>query len=273
MKEKFNSTLQTVTEFFKNLFQTPGRKLIIEGCAAAVILGIIVAIIFSNYNIPTEDLKEGVEYIKTLEKTDTAPIEKAMKEIKKQERKEAMESGEMDVWQQFNDAAILGDSRAVGFSFYNLVEDNRVFAEAGATIRKIPESIESLKVLNPSTVFLCFGLNDISIGFWNDVDSYIAELDEMLEQLHSALPDSVIYVNSIIPATDPAFARSEKWRAIPDWNAKIKQHCQDNNVPYIDVSATVEAHKDLYDVDGIHMQIAFYDFWAIDMITEVNENE
>ena len=29
----------------------------------------------------------------------------------------------------------------------------------------------------------------------------------------------------------------------------------------------------LYDVDGIHMQKAFYEDWAIDMNTEVTENE
>ena len=28
-----------------------------------------------------------------------------------------------------------------------------------------------------------------------------------------------------------------------------------------------------YDIDGIHMQKAFYEYWAIDMITEVTENE
>lgn len=256
-----------------HFFRNPRRRLIAEGAAAAVILGVILSMVFSNRNAPTDDLKDGVSYIKSLEKADTAPVEKEIKEIKKAERKAALESGELDVWQQFNDSAILGDSRAVGFSYFGFVEEGRVFAEGGATIRDITKYTEQLKNLNPSSVFLCFGLNDISIGYWETVDEYLTELDEILGTLKKELPDSTVYVNSTIPAIDPAFEKSEKWRDIPDWNTEIKQHCLDEEIPYIDITETVEEHTDLYDPDGIHMKQEFYDYWAIDMVTEVNENE
>ena len=105
------------------------------------------------------------------------------------------------------------------------------------------------------------------------MEDYIAEQDQIIANLQEALPNTTIYVNSIIPATDPAFDRSEKWRDIPDWNDAIRQHCEEASIPYIDITDAVEEHSDLYDVDGIHMQKAFYEYWAIDMITEVTENE
>lgn len=171
------------------LFRSPRRRIIAEAVAAAGLTGLILFMVFSDSQKPDDDLKAGLSYIKSLEKASTAPIEKEIKEIKKAERKASLENGELDVWREFNDAAILGDSRAVGFSFYDFVEDNRVFAENGATIRNIPDYIESLKALNPSNVFLCFGLNDIVMGFWETTEDYTAELDKTLEELHKGLPD------------------------------------------------------------------------------------
>lgn len=95
----------------------------------------------------------------------------------------------------------------------------------------------------------------------------------MLALLHKKLPDATVFVNSTIPAIDPAFKQSEKWRDIPDWNKDVKTHCEEEKIPYIDVSDVMEEHKDLYDIDGIHVKKEFYPYWAIAIITEVTENE
>ncbi len=251
---------------------------------------------YSGKKVNTEGIKEGVSYIKSLEKKDTSEIEQEIKEIKRAERKAALESGEINVWAQFNDSVILGDSRAVGFEVFDCVDDSRVFADAGATIRKIPEYIDGIKAVNPSSIILCF--NDLSIGLWPTCEEYITEYDQMIQKLQEALPDATVYVNSIIPATDPAFQKSEKWREIPDWNEQLKAHFEETGVqksekwreipdwneqlkahfeetgvPFIDITEEVEEHKDLYDVDGIHMRKEFYLYWGNAIIMEVTENE
>ena len=262
-----------ILRFLKRQFRNPRKRLLAELAAVVVIIGIVIFIALSGQNITTDDIKEGRAYIEGLEATDTASVEEQVKELRKKERKAALESGDLDVWSQFTDIAILGDSRAVGFYSYNLVDESRVFATGGATIRDIEQYTDQLVALNPSSIIFCYGLNDISIGYWDNVDDYIAEEDQIIADLKEAMPNTTIYKNSIIPAIDPAFERSEKWRDIPEWNDAIRQHCEDNNIPYIDITEDVEAHEDLYDVDGIHMQKAFYEYWAIDMITEVTENE
>ena len=55
----------------------------------------------------------------------------------------------------------------------------------------------------------------------------------MLALLQKELPEATVFVNSILPATDPAFEQSEKWRNIPDWNKDIKKHCEQEKTPYI----------------------------------------
>ena len=153
------------------------------------------------------------------------------------------------------------------------MEQRRVLAAGGDTIRNITDNIEALKNLNPGNIILCYGLNDISIGYWNTVEEYLAEMDQMIALLHENLPNAVVYVNSIIPAIDPAFSRAPIWRNIPDWNVEIKKHCEENNIPYIDLTDTLAAHPGLYNEDGIHVPREFYQYWAIDIVTEVNENE
>lgn len=257
----------------RKTFPVPNIRLLLEGLALVIIICVLVYLLFFREKEAPDDVTEGIAYIENLEATDTAATEQKIKDIKKAERKAALESGETDIWQQFDDAVILGDSRAVGFEYHEFVEDSRVMAEGGATIRNIPNYIDGIKSINPSSIILCFGLNDISIGYWNTVEEYIAEMDEMVNLLRDSVPGSMVFVNSIIPAIDPAFELSEKWREIPQWNTAIKAHCEEKGIPYIDVTATVEEHQDLYDPDGHHMMKEFYEYWAIDMITEINEYE
>lgn len=265
--------MDLLNEKFRNVSR--GER-IIACLAAAVALVIIIAVIVIVKHGSTEadkDLESGISYIQALENKDVSEVENAVKALKKAEKKAAFENGEIDVWQQFDDTVIMGDSRAVGFYVYEFLEQRRVLAAGGDTIRNITDNIETLKNLNPGNIILCYGLNDISIGYWNTVEEYLAEMDQMIALLHENLPNAVVYVNSIIPAIDPAFSRAPIWRNIPDWNVEIKKHCEENNIPYIDLTDTLAAHPGLYNEDGIHVPREFYQYWAIDIVTEVNENE
>ena len=265
-----------ILRFLKRQFRNPRKRLLAELAAVVVIIGIVIFIALSGQNIATDDIKDGRAYIEGLEAADTASIEEKIKDLRKAERKEALESTDLDVWSLFTDIAILGDSRAMGFSSFDLISENQVFASLGATIRDISTYTDQLIDLNPSNIILCYGLNDI--GYWDNPDSYLSDLDQIIKELQTALPETVVYVNSIIPVTSSGLDNfepeiSERIEEIPDWNTSIRQHCEDNDIPYIDITEDVEAHEDLYDADGIHMQKAFYEYWAIDIITEVTENE
>lgn len=256
----------------------PQRKK--RGSGLMVVAGVVVAALIIGVVIhqagkssESDDVKTGVTYIQTLEATDVSQVENQIKQVKAAERKAALESGEIDVWTLFNDSVIMGDSRAVGFYYYGFLGTDRVLAEAGATILKISEYTPSAQTVNPSSIFLCFGLNDISIGIWPTVEDYIAEYDQQIADLHAAIPGAQIYVVSTIPATDPAFNKASVWRNIPDWNEALKAHFAETDTHFIDISDTVAEHQDLYDIDGIHMQKAFYDYWAIAIMAGVTEDE
>ena len=96
-----------ILRFLKRQFRNPRKRLLAELAAVVVIIGIVIFIALSGQNIATDDIKDGRAYIEGLEATDTASVEEQVKELRKEERKAALESGDMDVWSQFTDIAIL----------------------------------------------------------------------------------------------------------------------------------------------------------------------
>lgn len=242
---------------------------LLTAAAAVILVIVILVLVLTGHKKQDEDTKSGVEYLKTLESKDVSVIEQSIKELEKKEQKAALESGELTVWEQFQDYAILGDSRTMGFDQYGFLPSERILAHGGATIEDIPDYMDSLKTLNPSYVFLCYGLNDVSIGYWDNPQDYAEDLGKAVESIKEELPNAEVFVNSIFPARDPAFEQSEAWRDIPEYNEVIKAYCEEQGYPYIDNTEIIEEHSDLYDDDGIHLQEEFYEYWAINMLTEV----
>lgn len=188
-------------------------------------------------------------------------------------RIEAIESGETDIWGEFHDFVILGDSRAVGFYYYDFLEKSRVLAGGGDTILKIGWHMDEIVALQPKYIFLCYGLNDVSIGIWNTKEEYVADLLDYIADLREQLPDAVIVVSSILPARDPAFELSSKWYEIPEFSAAIAVACEENGVIFVDNTEICETYANYWQPDGIHVRPEFYPYWARNLIVGIIRNE
>lgn len=256
--------------------------------AAAVVVLVIVLIIVLSGTRPdkreevdlTAEIAEGVAWLKRQEARDPSEVDAQIKAMRQAEW-EAMllsqrddwvaqlENGEINVWSLFEDAVILGDSRVVGYEFYDFLPTERVMAEGGATIRNVEALVPELQTLNPAQVFLCYGLNDISIGYWSTAEEYVTELDQVIQLLQAALPDATICVSSTLIARDPAFQKASAWRRIPEWNIAIAQMCEEKGYPYADNTQLCEDYAELWETDGIHVQRTLYQHWAKNLMIEV----
>ena len=249
------------------------KKWILPAAAAVVVTVAAIAFLASSRKpvsgADTGPVSEGVAYLESLEARDIKEIEKQVKAVEKEARAQAIANGELSVWAQFSDYVIFGDSRTVGFYFYEFLGSDRVLAEGGLTIADIPTYLDRMVALNPAHLFLCTGLNDVSIGNWNTPEEYVAAYEETVQNLKEKLPDTHIYINSIFPAQDPAFEQSEAWRRIPEYNVALQAWCAEKGYSYIDNTNVYEEHSDLYDPDGIHFQREFYEYWAVNMLAEV----
>ncbi len=238
---------------------------------AIAVLGIFVGVWALSPAPANKDIDAGVAYLKSLEEKDMAVIQQEINRIKKEAWTQALAEGTLPLWAQFNDAVIFGDSRAVGFFSYGFLDESKVLADGGFTIANIPEYIEQMKSMNPSHLFLCTGINDIGIGYWETPEAYVTAFEEQMQELKAALPDTQIYINSIFPAQGPALLETSKGRdRIPEYNVAVKAWCEEKGYKYIDNTQVYEEHKDLYDIDGIHLKKEIYEFWAMQMLSEVD---
>lgn len=204
------------------------------------------------------EVASGVQWLQEQEAHSPDDVEAELKAIRqaeldamRDEWRAKLYSGEISVWSLFEDYAMLGDSRTSGFTYYGYLAPERVFADSGATIKKVIDHLEELVALNPSIIFLTYGINDVGIGYW---------------------PTPEDYVCSIIPALEPAFKRGPAWREIPDYNDAVRAFCEENGTPYVDITQLCEEHTDLYQDDGVHLLGGFYPLWGTELIAEVYDD-
>ena len=204
--------------------------------AVILVFALAVVLFFGGISArENEDagIRAGIEYLESLELKDPSVVDQVRKNLYQQKidaQRDALlaqlNDGTMDPFTMFQDYVLMGDSRAVGFWYRDFLERGRVLADGGHTIRNISGQMEKLVSLNPSLIFLCYGLNDISIGYWDTKEAYVAEYMEIVKEIQTQLPDATIVVSSILPARDPAFQRSSKWRNIPEWSAALERACE-----------------------------------------------
>jgi lysophospholipase L1-like esterase len=157
----------------------------------------------------------------------------------------------------------------VGFWYRNFLDRGRVLADGGHTIRNLKGYVYTVVQMNPSQIFLCYGLNDSSIGYWDTADEYVTEYMEIVRELQEKLPDATIVVSSILPAKDPAFQKSRKWYNIPDWSAALEKACEANGVIFANCDRLAVDYSNLWDPDGIHFRKEFYPYWASSLMAAI----
>lgn len=225
---------------------------------------------------PSDAVAEGMAYLAALEDKDPAEVTRVRQEhyqakINAQRNQiiAQLTNGDMDPFSMFKDYVLLGDSRAVGYWYRNFLDKSRVLADGGHTIRNLAGYIDTIVAMNPSQIFLCYGLNDSSIGYWNSAQEYVTEYMQTVNEIRQKLPNATIVVSSILPAKDPAFQKSAKWYNIPDWSAALEQACKDNGILFANCDQLAVDHPNLWDPDGIHFRKEFYPYWASNLIAAI----
>lgn len=244
--------------------------------AVILLLAVVVIVVIatrSGGSTAAQPVAAAVELLRQMESGDPEQVMQIIRQQQKdkmlaerEELREELLNGAIDVWSQFQDYLILGDSRASGYYYYSFLPQERCLAEAGDTVRKMGEHIPDILSAAPARMYVSYGINDINIGFWQTADEYCAEMVEIFDEIQATLPDIEIYVNSILEVQDWALPKGENWKYAPEWNEVIRQMCADHGYTYIDNSQITAEHQDLYEGDGIHFTPTFYNYWATNMI-------
>lgn len=128
----------------------------------------------------------------------------------------------------------------------------------GDTIQDLIERIDSLIELEPDTLFLMAGINDILHQY--DAELFQQDYEELLDALQSALPNTRIYVESMLPTAWDL--TNELTRPL---NSVIEQACQERGLAYIHLyDLFADEHGTLrrdFSLDGLHLSDEAYRYW------------
>ena len=115
----------------------------------------------------------------------------------------------------------------------------------------------------PRAVVLYEGSNDLSTG--SQPEEILKHFQRLHSTLHSALPETRLYVLSIVPSPG---ARFEKWDAIKATNYLLKQECATHPwMRFVDTTSPLlgadgKPNQDYFIPNNIHMNPAGYAAWT-----------
>ena len=191
----------------------------------------------------------------------------------------------------FADAAFLGDSLTAGFCVneYNIdvggalvcgyegISPNTVVNRATVTSPDRGEEVplDVLAAAQPAKLYILIGTNAL-VQPGND-DSFLAYYGKMLDDLRTALPNTVFYVQSVLPATQEKISDTLPGLA-PDRlaviNAAIQQLCAERGCYYLDLNAEFADDAgclmtDFAQPDGVHLTVSGYSRWVSYLCTHL----
>ena len=186
----------------------------------------------------------------------------------------------------FADAAFIGDSITVGWNDYKAaaaLPDTNVIASIGATPPTggvqwkeddgtLYDPLERIVEANPSKLYLMFGANALVVEGDYVEDTLIESYGKFIDDLQSRLPDSVIYIQSILTpaATDESHAGLSAER-IARVNERLKALAEEKGCWYLALDESLCTEDGLNAAyaagDGLHLSKEGYMAWLEYLIT------
>ena len=165
------------------------------------------------------------------------------------------------------DIVFWGDSITAGSDFRSSFPDKKIvnLGYGGDSLAGMRNRVSMVKAMSPEKVFIMGGINSLTDYNINEcVDTY----ESLLDDLHMALPNAEIYVQSVLPVS---FARESILKtpchnsSIEDFNMSIKKLAEKNGDTFIDLHSLY-----VYDgqmnpsltLDGIHLCPEAYNLWS-----------
>ncbi|MDD5922843.1 MAG: GDSL-type esterase/lipase family protein [Eubacteriales bacterium] len=238
---------------------------------AAIVIASVAAAVYVKEKKDRERIAKGVAYLTSLDNQDVKKIRADVLAVEKEQGgQDVSGSSDSKIWKFFGNDVILGDSRAVGFSYYKFLPEDRVLAKSGNTILEIESHLSELQQLNPASVILIYGTNDSLATAWSSPEDYAKKYRSILKKVKKAVPDADIYVCGTLPVTDAAKAKQPGLGNIPKFNQAVKKMCKKAGYGYLDMTKAEGELSSRYEPDGIHVSSSFYPIWARTMKEQMN---
>lgn len=231
-----------------------------------LLLGVVVVLLFcimliegiSNRAKMQVDTSQGLEIIKAAEEGDVTAVELKIQSLDAQSQL----GGDRSLKEIFASAVIMGDSMALGFAEYDVLNASSVVADAGVSLTDLDEQIKKVKEINPQYIFMTYGLNDV-VTTKGDEAKFAEQYKSAVKQIQTELPNTRIFVNSLFTVQSKAAEKEAVYEKIEKYNQALQALCDEQQIGFIDNTVIVENSD--YEEDGIHLKSPFYPRWAVHM--------
>ena len=197
-------------------------------------------------------------------------VAEKIQELEAEERKEKRESEDRSYNEIFAETLLLGDSVSQGLYEFGIMNESLVIAQKGIGVCGVgrdglKECEDRVISANPAKLFLAIGMNDLKAARGN-ADTFEEDYRSVLQEIEKALPDTEIYINSILPVQSKVIEENSDYGNIPEFNERLAKLCEEEGAVFIDNTDLVK--DEYYTADGIHMSPDYYPGW-VDHMAEV----
>ena len=185
----------------------------------------------------------------------------------------------------FDDAVFIGDSLTTGIQLYNILPDTTVLASVGININNIFTNevisdgnggqqtiLDAAKDIQPAKIYTMLGTNGLKgLGPEETVRYY----RQLVQQLKADHPDSIIYVQSLMPINEEIFAANYGYELtnaeIDECNELLMQMAGEEEVYFVNCAEAIKDENGEppaeFTTDGLHFRGEYYNKW-IDYLKE-----
>lgn len=189
----------------------------------------------------------------------------------------------------FDDAAFLGDSLTVGFTDYNInIGDALVCAYEGASPNQIVNrttmnssvrgeeiTLDVLSAKQPKKLYVLMGANTLAYSTTND-EGFLNYYGRMLDDLKAALPNTTIFVQSVLPVQAEAVATLPGLSPdrVASINTSLQTMAAEKGCYYLALNEVFTDDSgylisDYAQPDGLHLTVSGYSAWVDYLCTHV----
>lgn len=163
--------------------------------------------------------------------------------------------------------AFLGNSLFGDLEEYKLIDNADVYSYIGMNVATVFDQkldnhektmLEEMLSKDYKTIFIMFGMNEVG---WSYPDIFTDDYAELIDEIHTKLPDAKIYLLSITPITQNLETKNEDGmnsENIEKFNTLIQKVAKEHNASYLDVNSYLKNEYGFLDEDdspdGYHLQ-------------------
>lgn len=171
------------------------------------------------------------------------------------------------------DIAFFGDSITYGCHWSEYFPDISIInlGYAGDNLIGMQSRVKQLVSVNPEKVFIMAGINGLKhYGIDNTIEYYI----QLLNEIEAELPNTDIYIQSILPIAVEKEDNYGSNEMIVECNDKLEKLAAEKGIIFIDLWTLYQLDGTInfeYTSDGIHLREDAYTLWVSEITHYVDE--